>query len=190
MIVDFIPANTDATVDHTHPDLHDETHTHSQLHNESHTVGSHSDHAKGADIASASSITPGTDGNYYDITGTTAITSIGTRDPGDTIILQFDGNLVLTHSTGVINLRGLVNLDTVKGTVIGLISEGSGEWREIFRSETSGGLLQGFESAALIIADNTTTNASAKQEVAGQSLAAGALTIIDNTTTAVAIDST
>jgi len=38
--------------------------------------------AKGADIASATALTLGTDGNAFDVTGTTTITSIGTQGIG------------------------------------------------------------------------------------------------------------
>lgn len=158
-------------------------------HPQAHTIGSHTDHAKGVDIASAATITPGTDGNYYDITGTTTITAIATRDAGDVIILQFDGNLILQHTTGTLDLRGKVDINTVAGTVVGLISEGSGKWREIFRSETSGGLKQGFEVAELQIVDQTMTAVAAKQEVAGQSVSI-ALDVVDNTTTAAVADTT
>ena len=47
--------------------------------------------AKGADVASvAGNIALGTDGNYFDITGTAAITSITAHAAGTVVILQFD----------------------------------------------------------------------------------------------------
>ncbi|MCK5607966.1 hypothetical protein KAR91_39160, partial [Candidatus Pacearchaeota archaeon] len=45
--------------------------------------------SKGSDIASASAITIGSDGNYFDITGTTAITSIDTVGIGTIVKLHF-----------------------------------------------------------------------------------------------------
>lgn len=54
---------------------------------------------KGADLASAATVNLGTDGNYFRVTGTTTITAIGNAVAGLWFILQFAGNLTLTHST-------------------------------------------------------------------------------------------
>jgi len=91
--------------------------------------------AKGADIASTAAVTLGTDGNYFDITGTTTITSLSTLGAGRIVILQFDGVLTFTHNSTNLILAGGVNATTQAGDVIGLISLGSGNWREIFRTE-------------------------------------------------------
>ena len=89
--------------------------------------------AKGADIASAATITPGTDGNYFDITGVTGITAIATLAAGSIVIFQFAGALPITHNATTLILQGAVNLTTATGDVIGFISEGGGNWRELFR---------------------------------------------------------
>ena len=88
---------------------------------------------KGADIASGAAITPGTDGNYFHITGTTTITSIATLQAGAIVIFEFDGALTLTHNATTLILQDAANLTTAAGDVIGFVSEGSGNWRELFR---------------------------------------------------------
>ncbi len=62
--------------------------------------------AKGADVASATSITLGTDGNCFDITGTTTIQTIAVKQAGSIAILHFDGALTLTDDTGNLELGG------------------------------------------------------------------------------------
>ena len=88
---------------------------------------------KGADLASGSAMTPGTDGNYFDITGTTTITSIATLQAGTIVIFQFDGALTLTHNATTLILQGSGNLVTAAGDIVAFISEGSGNWRELWR---------------------------------------------------------
>lgn len=54
--------------------------------------------SKGADIASALALPVLTDGNYFDVTGTTNITSIGTTGKvGTEITLHFDAILTIVH---------------------------------------------------------------------------------------------
>ena len=50
---------------------------------------------KGGDIASASPLVIGTDGNYFDLTGTTGFSQM-TVDAGRLFILQFDALLIVT----------------------------------------------------------------------------------------------
>src|SRR2546428_11977169 len=54
--------------------------------------------AKGADIASAAALTPGVDGNYFHVTGTTTVTSIATAQAGSLLFLKFDGAVLLTYN--------------------------------------------------------------------------------------------
>ena len=89
---------------------------------------------EGANLASAAAVTFGTDGDYFHITGTTTITSFSGTQPS--VILIFDGALTLTHSANIV-LRNAVNRVTVANDVFGFVNEGSGVWREIFR--TGGG---------------------------------------------------
>lgn len=88
---------------------------------------------KGADIASAAALPLPDVGTYFDVTGTTTITSIESRPAGTEIVLQFDGILTLTHSTDLI-LAGGQSYTTAAGDVLRFVSEGSGDWREASRS--------------------------------------------------------
>ncbi len=84
--------------------------------------------SKGADVASANALTLGTDGNFFDITGTTAITSITTLGIGSVVRLQFDGALVLTHHNTDLILPGATNITTATGDVATLVEYAAGKW--------------------------------------------------------------
>lgn len=62
--------------------------------------------AKGADVASGTSITLGTDGNCFDITGTTSIQTITAKQAGSVVLLHFDSALTLVDDTGNLELQG------------------------------------------------------------------------------------
>jgi hypothetical protein len=87
---------------------------------------------KGADIASAATLNLGADGNYFDVTGTTTITAISSKQAGCIIVLQFDGALTLTHGAALI-LMGATNATTAAGDVYWFMSDGGGNWRELWR---------------------------------------------------------
>ena len=70
--------------------------------------------AKGADIASAAPLVIGSDGNYFDVTGTTGFAAM-TVPAGMLFMLQFDGALTLTHHATNLNLPGAANITTVAG---------------------------------------------------------------------------
>ena len=63
---------------------------------------------KGGDIPSASTLVIDTDGDYFDITGTTGITAM-TVDAGRRFTLQFDGALTLTRGGNFKN--GMTDFD-------------------------------------------------------------------------------
>ena len=88
---------------------------------------------KGTDIASAATLTLPAQGSVFDITGTTTVTAISTRTAGETVILQFDGALTLTHNATSLALGGNANATTAAGDVHIFASEGSGNWREVNR---------------------------------------------------------
>lgn len=87
--------------------------------------------AKGADVASANALTLGTDGNYFDITGTTAITSIGTLGVGTWVKLHFNEALTLTHHATDLILPGGENIITAAGDEIELVEYAPGDWRMV-----------------------------------------------------------
>ena len=85
--------------------------------------------AKGADVASANALTLGTDGNYFDITGTTTITSIGTLAVGTVVKLHFDGALTLTHQATDLILPGAANITTAAGDEVEFVEYATADWR-------------------------------------------------------------
>ncbi len=87
------------------------------------------DFTKGADIASATALTLGTDGNYFDVTGTTTITSIATWNIGDVVRLHFDDAVILTHHATNLILPGGANITTAAGDEFTFVEYGSGLWR-------------------------------------------------------------
>jgi hypothetical protein len=86
---DFATAAQGTTADSAMQDLVDDTTP--QLGGALDTNSKQINLSKGADVASAGALTLGTDGNYFDITGTTTITSIATLGIGTQVTLHFDG---------------------------------------------------------------------------------------------------
>lgn len=90
--------------------------------------------AKGADVASvAGAITLGDDGNYFDITGTNAITSITAKTAGTIVTLQFDSTASLVDGS---NLKLNGNFQGAAESQITLRSDGT-NWFEVCRSPIS-----------------------------------------------------
>ena len=89
---------------------------------------------KGADIASANALTLADDGNYWDITGTTSITSLSAKPAGTVVKLHFDGALTIVHDGTNLVLSGALSYTTSANDEFEFISLGSGAWRETSRS--------------------------------------------------------
>tara|TARA_R100001594_G_scaffold6095_6_gene17897 strand:+ start:3230 stop:4606 length:1377 start_codon:yes stop_codon:yes gene_type:complete len=79
---------------------------------------------KGSDIASANTLTVGTDGNYFDITGTTQINTL-TVAANREFTFQFDGALVLQHHASNLDLPSEANITTAAGDVASFFSTGA-----------------------------------------------------------------
>jgi len=80
---------------------------------------------KGADIASASPLVIGTDGDYFDVTGTTGFAAM-TVAANRHFFLQFDGVLTMTyHATNLDLPAGGGNITTAAGDVAECFSTGS-----------------------------------------------------------------
>jgi len=95
--------------------------------------------SKGADVASATALPILTDGNYYDVTGTTTITSINTTGAVGTVIrLHFDGILTLTHSATDLVLPGAANITTAAGDEFTFVEYASGDFRCVAYALASG----------------------------------------------------
>jgi len=132
--------------------------------------------ARGADIPSAAALTLGGDGDFFHVTGTTTIMSISARPAGAVVTLVFDGALTLTHNATSLILQGNTNLTTAAGDVITLVSEGSGNWRELSRrlAAATGG---GAPTDATYITQTPSVGLSAEQAMSA--LATG---LLKNTT--------
>lgn len=85
--------------------------------------------SKGADVASATTLTLGNDGNYFDITGTTTITSIRAITIGTVVRLHFDSTLTLTHHSTDLILPGAANITTATGDNATFVEYATGDWR-------------------------------------------------------------
>lgn len=90
--------------------------------------------AKGADVASAATLTLGADGSVFGITGTTAIDFITTTNwqAGSIVTLRFAGAATVNHNTGSppgstapILLSGSANITFAANTVLRLVYDGT-----------------------------------------------------------------
>jgi hypothetical protein len=93
---------------------------------------------KGADTASATSVTVPSDA-FFHITGTTTTAGFSTVNAGIRKFTRFAGALQLTHHSSSFILIGGANITTAANDVAGWISEGSGNWRMLFYSRAAGG---------------------------------------------------
>lgn len=100
--------------------------------------------AKGANLASASTLALGTDGNYFVVTGTTTINGLSSLEAGTLIVLRFSGALTLTHSDPALVLLGATNAATAAGDMYWFVSDGGGNWREIWRRPIAGASTNNF----------------------------------------------
>lgn len=89
---------------------------------------------KGADIVSAAALTPGTDGDYFDVTGSTTITSIASLGEGTTIRLHFDGVVTLTHNATNLVLHDSTDITTIAGEELSFFEYAVGSWRMLGKS--------------------------------------------------------
>ena len=114
--------------------------------------------AKGADVASAAgTITLGDDGNYFDITGTAAITSITAKTAGTVVILQFDSTASLVDGS---NLKLAGNFTGAAESHIMLSSDGT-NWFEVSRQPAYTASVTNALSGSVIQVVNTQTGAVA-----------------------------
>ncbi len=85
-------------------------------------------HAEGSSLASASTLVLGSDGDYFHVTGTNAISAIQGTQPF--VWLTFDSALTLTHS-GSLVLKGGVNHPTIAGETLVFVNDGTNVFREV-----------------------------------------------------------
>jgi hypothetical protein len=95
--------------------------------------------SKGSAVVAIAALVLGTDGNYFDITGTTSITSIATLAVGTVVKLHFDAALTLTHHATNLILPGEANITTAAGDEAEFIEYATGNWRCTNYSAIAGG---------------------------------------------------
>ena len=114
---------------------------------------------KGGDIASASPTVIDTDGDYFDVTGTTnfaAFTVAADRQ----FTLQFDGILTMTHHATNLDLPGEANITTAAGDVATFQSTGANTVQCINYTRASGEPIVGGATATLGFFEHTHTIAA------------------------------
>jgi hypothetical protein len=79
---------------------------------------------KGGDISSASPTVIDTDGDYFDVTGTTNFAAF-TVVAGRRFTIQFDGALTMTHHATNLDLPGGANITTAAGDVAEFFATGT-----------------------------------------------------------------
>jgi len=79
---------------------------------------------KGGDISSASPTVIDTDGDYFDVTGTTNFAAF-TVVAGRRFTVQFDGILTMTHHATTLDLPGGANITTAAGDVAEFFATGT-----------------------------------------------------------------
>ena len=109
---------------------------------------------KGGDIPSAGTLVIDTDGDYFDVTGTTGITGM-TVAAGRIFTLQFDGVVTLTHGS-TLYLNGAANFTTEAFDHLTFIAVAANDVRQI-----GAGLKDGGSPVVPTVTDEITTNSSA-----------------------------
>jgi len=89
--------------------------------------------AQGANIASASTLTLGTDGNRFVVTGAVGITGMSNKPVGTRILLEFASTPQLTHHATNLKLQNGQPFTAAAGDELELVSIGTGQWKEINR---------------------------------------------------------
>lgn len=93
--------------------------------------------AKGADLASAATLTLGSDGNSFDVTGSAPITAISATPAGTVIILKFIGSPPITYNVTSMRLANAKSWTPIAGSLWMILSLGSGNYEEVARSAAS-----------------------------------------------------
>ena len=113
---------------------------------------------KGSDIASAGTMVIGTDGGYFDITGTTGISTM-TVAAGRVFTLQFDGAVTLTHSS-TLYLSGAADFTTEANDHMTFISVAANDVRQIGTGLKDGGSSVAAAGGALIFLEEQVASTS------------------------------
>ena len=118
--------------------------------------------SKGADVVAATALPILTDGNYFDVTGTTAITSINATGGAGTLIkLHFDSTPIITHEATNLILPGGENITAAAGDEAEFIEYAAGKYRCTNYSKANGeavvgaGVLKGTAFPSPVSAEGT-----------------------------------
>ena len=141
--------------------------------------------SKGADVVSAPALPILTDGNYFDVTGTTTITSINTTGKiGAVIKLHFDGILTLTHHATDLILPSAASITTAAGDEAEFVEYAAGDFRCTSYTKADGTALvvtgnstaSSFSSAGLVQISSATQNSLATTSTGFQTVQLSATT--------------
>jgi hypothetical protein len=100
---------------------------------------------QGGDIASAATTSIGdATGQYVRVTGTAAISALGTVNAGVMRWVEFTAALTLTHNAASLRLPGAANIVTAAGDVARFVSLGAGNWKCLHYSRADGSAVAGF----------------------------------------------
>lgn len=123
----------------------------------------------GADVASATNLPILSDGNFFDVTGTTAIETIDSADAnsgvGSYIALQFDAILTLTHNATDLILPGGINRTTAAGDIAIFYKYAAGDWRLVNYQVASGAEIFGSAQFLGSAASPPDTNTITKENI-------------------------
>lgn len=102
---------------------------------------------KGANIASAATITIPIEGNLFEVMGTTGITAINDTFPGRLVWLYFQNALTLTNSANFVLPAGQ-DIKTAAGDALCAINTGAGIWTVVsWAARKDGDANQNFKAA-------------------------------------------
>jgi hypothetical protein len=124
---------------------------------------------KGANLTAASTLTLGTDGNYFHVLGNTTINALSTMQAGARVLLVFEGTLVLVHNATILILPGAMNITAKPGDMYEFLSEGSGNWRLLGAAGAGGSVLGRYANV------QTVTNTVAETFLAALTVPGGTL---------------
>jgi len=96
---------------------------------------------KGGDISSASPTVIDTDGDYFDVTGTTNFAAF-TVVAGRRFTVQFDGVLTMTHHATTLDLPGGANITTAAGDVAEFFATGTNTVQCVNYTRASGAAIK------------------------------------------------
>jgi len=146
---------------------------------------------KGADIASADPLVLGTDGRYFNVTGTTNFASI-TVAIGRFFVLQFNGILTLTHNATTLDLPSEANITTAAGDSMMCFATAANQVHVISYTRADGSAVGGtvrvLQSLVMSITTTTGTTTIPDDDTAplsseGTEVSSQAITMADNSNT-------